>query len=89
MLIFNAAFLVSKPYVVAMVSGIIEYAIEGFLLPDLKSKAWVSYIGLSLVILGEMIRKTAIITAQKNFTHDIKLYHDESHKLVVHGVYGY
>jgi protein-S-isoprenylcysteine O-methyltransferase len=85
----SAAFLISKPYVLAMTCGLIEYVIEGFLFPELKSKDWVSNIGLLLVVLGEVIRKTAIITAEKNFTHDIKMDYHESHKLVIHGIYGY
>ena len=71
-----------------MMCGLVEYVIEGFLFPELKSMEGVSYIGLSLVVLGEVIRKSAIITAAKNFTHDIKLEYHESHELVIHGIYG-
>ena len=45
--------------------------------------------GLVMVVIGEIIRKLAIITAGRAFTHLIKIYHEEHHDLVTHGVYGY
>lgn len=83
----DAAFLLSKHYLVAMVCGLLEYGIEGIFVPQLKTQVQISYIGLALVVLGEAARKSAILTAKHNFTHDIKIYHRENHELVTHGIY--
>ncbi|KAF3448770.1 hypothetical protein FNV43_RR09483 [Rhamnella rubrinervis] len=48
---------------------------------------WVSNLGLALVIVGEIIRKLAIITAGRAFTHLIRTNHVEHHNLVTHGIY--
>ncbi|MFS7918849.1 putative protein-S-isoprenylcysteine O-methyltransferase [Helianthus anomalus] len=40
-----------------------------------------------MVVVGEVIRKLAIITTGHAFTHLIQRYHEEHHKLVTHGVY--
>ncbi|XP_021897016.1 protein-S-isoprenylcysteine O-methyltransferase A-like isoform X5 [Carica papaya] len=52
-----------------------------------KEYWWISNFGLLMVIIGEIIRKMAIITAGQSFTHLIKVHHEESHKLITHGVY--
>eukprot|EP00250_Pteridium_aquilinum_P027112 c3422_g1_i1 orf=113-760(+) len=83
----TSSFLFSKQYLVAMVCGLVEYGIEAFFVPELKTQMLVSYTGLALIVLGETIRKSAILTAKHNFTHDIKMYHREDHELVSHGVY--
>ncbi|KAF7151431.1 hypothetical protein RHSIM_Rhsim02G0074800 [Rhododendron simsii] len=38
---------------------------------------------------GEVIRKMAIIIAAQDFTHLIKIYHEDHHKLVTSGVYSF
>ncbi|KAK1403187.1 hypothetical protein POM88_002792 [Heracleum sosnowskyi] len=50
---------------------------------------WISNFGLAMVVIGEIIRKLAIITAGRAFTHLIKVRHEEHHELVRHGVYRY
>lgn len=40
-----------------------------------------------MIIIGEIIRKTPIVTAGRSFTHLIKINHEEHHNLVTHGVY--
>ncbi|XP_002531593.2 protein-S-isoprenylcysteine O-methyltransferase A isoform X2 [Ricinus communis] len=79
--------LVSKKYLLAMICSLLEYFIEIYLFPGLKEDWWVSNLGLALVIIGELIRKMAIITAGRAFTHLIKIYHEEHHKLITSGVY--
>ncbi|EEF28069.1 protein-S-isoprenylcysteine O-methyltransferase A [Ricinus communis] len=79
--------LVSKHYLLAMLFSLVEYLIEFSLFPGLKEYWWVSNLGLVLVVIGEVIRKMAIITAGRAFTHLIKIYHEEHHKLITHGVY--
>lgn len=79
--------LISKTYILAMVCSLIEYLMEVYFFPGLKELWWISNLGLAMVVLGEIIRKLAILTAGRAFTHLIKIYHQENHKLVTHGVY--
>uniref|UniRef100_A0A2N9IHR2 Protein-S-isoprenylcysteine O-methyltransferase n=1 Tax=Fagus sylvatica TaxID=28930 RepID=A0A2N9IHR2_FAGSY len=79
--------LISKNYLAAMIFSLLEYFIEIVLFPGLKEHWWVSNLGLAVVIVGEIIRKTAIITAGQSFTHLIRISHEEHHKLITHGIY--
>ncbi|XP_021659177.2 protein-S-isoprenylcysteine O-methyltransferase B isoform X1 [Hevea brasiliensis] len=81
--------LISKNYLLAMILSLLEYFIEISLFPALKEYWWVTNLGLALVLIGELIRKIAIITAGRAFTHVIKIYHEEHHKLITHGVYSF
>ncbi|GMJ00539.1 ISOPRENYL CYSTEINE METHYLTRANSFERASE B, ARABIDOPSIS THALIANA ISOPRENYL CYSTEINE METHYLTRANSFERASE B [Hibiscus trionum] len=79
--------LISRNYLLAMIFSLLEYAVEIVLFPGLKEHWWLSNTGLALVVVGEIIRKLAIITAGRAFTHLIKVYHEEHHRLITHGVY--
>ncbi|CAK7337852.1 unnamed protein product [Dovyalis caffra] len=82
-----SSLLISKAYVFAMMFSLLEYVVEIALFPGLKEYWWISNLGLVMVIIGEVIRKLAIITAGRAFTHLIKVYHEEHHDLITHGVY--
>ncbi|CAH8365103.1 unnamed protein product [Eruca vesicaria subsp. sativa] len=82
-----SSLLITKHYVLAMLVSLLEYLTEITLFPELKQHMWVSNFGLIMIITGETIRKTAIITAGRSFTHLIKTNHEEHHRLVTHGVY--
>ncbi|XP_050227467.1 protein-S-isoprenylcysteine O-methyltransferase B-like [Mercurialis annua] len=79
--------LVSKNYLLAMIFSLVEYIVEFYLFPGLKEYWWISNLGIAMVVFGELIRKMAIITAGRSFTHLIKIYHEEHHKLITHGIY--
>lgn len=79
--------LISKSYILAMVCSLIEYIIEIYFFPELKVHWWISNAGLAMVVIGEIIRKLAILTAGQAFTHLIKIFHEENHNLVTHGIY--
>ncbi|XP_021300311.1 protein-S-isoprenylcysteine O-methyltransferase B-like [Herrania umbratica] len=81
------SFLISKNYLFAMILSLLEYFLEIVLFPGLKEHWWISDTGLAMVVIGEIIRKLAIITAGQAFTHVIKVYHEEHHQLITHGVY--
>eukprot|EP01018_Ginkgo_biloba_P007348 Gb_37860 [translate_table: standard] len=81
------SFLITKHYIFAMICGIVEYAVESTLVPELKRQWWVSNIGLAMVVTGELVRKAGILTARRSFTHDVKKYHRNDHELVTHGIY--
>lgn len=44
-----------------MSTGVLEYALESALLPNLKQLHAVSYAGLAMLVIGEAIRKTAMV----------------------------
>ena len=48
---------------------------------------YVSCMGLAFVIIGESIRKTGMLTAQQNFSHDIRVEKADEHTLIDHGIY--
>ncbi|KAE8733745.1 Protein-S-isoprenylcysteine O-methyltransferase B [Hibiscus syriacus] len=79
--------LICKNYLLVMIISLLEYVVEGVLFPGLKEHWWISNTGLALVVIGEIIRKSAIITAGRAFMHLIKVHHEEHHRLVTHGVY--
>ncbi|XP_044460912.1 protein-S-isoprenylcysteine O-methyltransferase B-like isoform X2 [Mangifera indica] len=81
--------LISKDYLLAMAFATMEYLVEIFFFPGLKEYWWISNAGLAMVIIGEIIRKMAIITAGQAFTHLIKIYLEEHHQLVSHGIYSF
>ncbi|KAK7314715.1 hypothetical protein VNO77_33242 [Canavalia gladiata] len=81
--------LISRHYLFAMIFSVLEYFIEISLLPEVKEHWVISDLGLTMIVIGEIIRKIAIITAGKAFTHLIRIYHDEHHQLITHGIYRY
>ncbi|XP_018476158.1 protein-S-isoprenylcysteine O-methyltransferase B isoform X1 [Raphanus sativus] len=82
-----SSLLITKHYVLAMLVSLLEYLIEITLFPNLKQHRWISNFGLLMILLGEVLRKTAIVTAGRSFTHLIKIRHEEHHSLVTRGVY--
>ena len=58
-----AAFLLSKPYVIAMSCGLVEFLAELRLAPVVKRRLAdrLSLVGLVLLLLGEALRKTAMV----------------------------
>mmetsp|Transcript_25703 Transcript_25703/g.48762 ORF Transcript_25703/g.48762 Transcript_25703/m.48762 type:complete len:190 (+) Transcript_25703:110-679(+) len=87
------SWLFSKPYCIAMGTACLEFILWTFLAPGMRSSAiaaGVSRLGLAMVVLGELIRKTGYITAGRSFTHDIKGRKSEhSGRLVTTGIYRY
>ncbi|GER51434.1 protein-s isoprenylcysteine O-methyltransferase [Striga asiatica] len=81
--------LISKNYLLAMIGSLVEYFIEIYFFPEIKEHWFLSNMGLAMVVFGEIIRKLAIITAGRSFTHLIRRHHEAHHVLVTHGVYKY
>lgn len=79
----------SSEYTIAAVSSWIEYAVEYYFFPSLKSLWWLSLIGLTMSVLGELLRKVAMLTAMENFTHMVAYRKRHTHKLVTSGVYAW
>ncbi|KAI8466776.1 MAG: Isoprenylcysteine carboxyl methyltransferase family-domain-containing protein [Monoraphidium minutum] len=87
----SRSFLFSKPYAIAMGCGLSEFFLERWLAPGAKARLAerLSLAGLALLLLGEALRKTAMLTARAAFTHDIQLERRPQHQLVTGGVYRY
>ena len=79
----------SLEYKIAAVASWFEFAIELYLFPVVKRQFIFSFIGLCMVIFGEMMRKLAMTTAKSNFTHLIQFTKREQHTLVTWGVYSW
>jgi len=77
----------SNAYVVAFLAALVEYAVECYIWPSSKLPNLISNIGISMVIFGECLRKSAMWTAKSNFNHYVQFEKDEEHELVTHGVY--
>ncbi|URD87753.1 hypothetical protein MUK42_26980 [Musa troglodytarum] len=70
-----------------MTCALLEYAIEILVFPSLKEYWWVNDIGLVMMLVGELVRKAAILTAGHSFTHIIRKYYENHHELITHGIY--
>ena len=77
----------SKEYVIAAVVSWVEYWLELYFFPGLKSFSYLSALGAGLVVVGEALRKMSMVTAGSNFTHLVQYRKRSSHKLVTSGVY--
>ncbi|CAH1105683.1 unnamed protein product [Psylliodes chrysocephalus] len=79
----------SPQYIVAAITSWVEFFVESYLFPDLKQIYWLSNTGLIICILGELLRKTAMLTAGSNFSHLVQCEKFSNHTLVTHGVYAW
>ncbi|XP_059168388.1 protein-S-isoprenylcysteine O-methyltransferase-like [Physella acuta] len=77
----------SLEYKLAAVASCCEYILESYLFPELKELWWVSVLGATLTIGGEMLRKSSMFTARTNFNHHIQHTKQDGHTLVTRGVY--
>jgi protein-S-isoprenylcysteine O-methyltransferase len=71
-----------------MCFAVCEYFVELWLFPWLKAEpSSVMWLGLALAVLGDGLRKVAVVTAGRAFTHVIRTEARPEHRLVTHGVY--
>lgn len=77
----------SKEYAIAALGSWIEYWVECYFFPGLKTLHYISTVGCIMVVCGEILRKVAMITAGSNFTHMVQYRKRDEHELVTTGVY--
>ena len=77
----------SPEYQIAAVTSWVEFVIEWWLFPQMKNILLLSFLGLLMMVGGEILRKLAMITAESNFTHLIQTRREKDHVLVTHGIY--
>ncbi|XP_026753435.2 protein-S-isoprenylcysteine O-methyltransferase [Galleria mellonella] len=77
----------SVQYGVAAVSSWMEWAVEFYFYPEMKTYFWLSSVGVLMCVGGELLRKSAMFTAKTNFNHTVQYVKRPDHQLVTHGVY--
>lgn len=78
----------SVQYSIAAFASWVEFFVESYFFPEMKKTYLVSDIGLVICIVGELLRKAAMLTASSNFNHLVQCEKADDHVLVTHGVYG-
>jgi len=85
-----SSLLFSKPYVAAMAFACLEHALELRYVPGLKASPLapaLQRLGLAMILAGEGVRKAALLTAGRSFSHSIAVRRKAGHRLVTWGVY--
>ena len=77
----------SLAYVLAITGSFVEYLLEAYMFTGFKKCNLISMLGLLIAVIGDVIRKSAMFTAGKNFSHVISSTRSPDHKLVTHGIY--
>jgi len=73
----------------AMAASFVEYFVELYYFPGLKTFWPVTYLGVLGSLVGQGVRLAALVTAGHNFTHDIAETKRAEHRLVTEGIYTY
>ncbi|KAM8707724.1 hypothetical protein ACLKA7_014801 [Drosophila subpalustris] len=79
----------SVHYGLAAAASWVEFILELYFLPDFKRYGHIWLLGVAMCACGEVIRKMAIITAGRSFTHLVQNEKHSDHKLITSGVYAY
>ncbi|XP_066974840.1 protein-S-isoprenylcysteine O-methyltransferase [Macrobrachium rosenbergii] len=77
----------SISYGLAAVTSWIEFFLEWWLLPEMKTQWILSILGIIVCLWGEIVRKSAMLTAKTNFNHIVQTKREEGHELVTWGAY--
>jgi len=76
-------------YHVSHSMAVFEYLITLYFLPSSKSYPYVSLLGIFVVIIGQLLRSSAMIQASTNFSHAVAFQKRQGHKLVTDGIYAW
>ncbi|CED85456.1 ste14p [Phaffia rhodozyma] len=89
--VYWGSFLLSNgmAYNVASSLVIVEYVVESYFFPSLKTVGWWTYLGLSIVVVGQSLRSLAMIQASVSFSHHVAFRKKDDHVLVKTGLYAY
>ncbi|XP_017006893.3 protein-S-isoprenylcysteine O-methyltransferase [Drosophila takahashii] len=77
----------SVHYGLAAAASWIEFSLEVYFLPEFKRYGHIWLVGVVLCSFGEVVRKAAIITAGRSFTHLVQDEKHSDHKLITSGIY--
>ncbi|KAH8372307.1 hypothetical protein KR093_010996 [Drosophila rubida] len=79
----------SVHYALAASASWLEFILELYFLPEFKRFGHIWLLGVVMCSFGEVIRKVAIITAGRSFTHLVQDEKHADHKLITNGIYAY
>ncbi|CAG0892788.1 unnamed protein product [Cyprideis torosa] len=79
----------SKAYGIALVVGWVEYGLEVYFMPSLKSMYLPVILGVCLCTIGEILRKSAMVTAGRSFHHVVQTVKQPEHVLITWGVFSF
>lgn len=79
----------SVQYGVAMVVSWTEHALWLSFFPSLKSLYLVTILGIVLCLVGEVVRKAAMLEAGRSFNHLVQSERADDHTLVTSGIYSW
>jgi len=80
----------SWQYGLAMLVSWLEYFLQLWMFPEIKlsiSLQYLTYVGFIICVVGEVIRKMAMLQAGRNFNHLVQSSKADEHQLVTSGVY--
>ncbi|KAF4619832.1 hypothetical protein D9613_005322 [Agrocybe pediades] len=76
-------------YHVSNATAVLEFLVSYYFVPSSKSWSYISQIGIVLILVGQILRSTAMLHASTNFSHTVAFEKRESHRLVTDGVYSW
>ncbi|OQR97341.1 isoprenylcysteine carboxyl methyltransferase [Thraustotheca clavata] len=79
----------SDAYQIALFTSWAEYWVEAYFFPSAKFIQFFMWIGLGLIVMGQLFRVGAMWTAKSNFSHRIEIAKRKDHQLITHGLYKY
>ncbi|KAA0197358.1 Protein-S-isoprenylcysteine O-methyltransferase [Fasciolopsis buskii] len=85
----------SPEYITAVIACALEYWIEILIVPRIIPNYYchiptvINVTGLLLCVVGEIVRKCAMVTTTTNFNHHVDTVHQKDHQLVTTGLYSW
>ena len=79
----------SLQYWMAAMASWVEYFIELYFFPELKTSKVVLWMGVLICIAFDLLRKIAMFHAGASFSHIVQSTKKDDHKLVTRGVFAY
>ncbi|SOV04322.1 uncharacterized protein UDID_02341 [Ustilago sp. UG-2017a] len=89
--LFSDSFLLNNGihYHIAHTLALFEFCLTAYFYPSTKTPSILTYLGLVLVIAGQILRSMAMIHAHNNFSHVLADKKRQDHELVTSGVYAW
>ena len=91
---YVASFLLTNgnQYRIAHTMAFVETFVTSYFFPGWHSKIhlpWVIIVGITMVLVGQVVRSIAMAQAGTNFNHTVQSSKNEGHELVTRGLYAY
>lgn len=76
-----------RSYTIAAVFSWLEFWMEAYFFGKWKIFSFLSWIGVCIMLLGQVVRSVAMWTCGDSFSHIIADEKTDEHKLITHGIY--